>query len=127
VAAAILAAPCAAGFRVSTGGLAVLAAASFAGRAGFATRAGARLAAGRVGRARRVVALLRTCLGDLLGAFLAAFARVFVWLVAVRAGLAGARFLLVFFPAVGRAAARGELRFGRLVRLPVGRFLAITV
>jgi hypothetical protein len=75
--------------------------------------------------AARFLARVRARVGARAGAgarfavFRAALARV----RPLPAALAVARFL----PGDGRAAAREELRFGRLARLPVGRFLAITV
>jgi hypothetical protein len=93
--------------------LAVLGAAFLAARAGLPGLT--LLAVGRAGAA---------CLGlRRFAAVLAVFARV----PADRAGRGGVRFLREVFADEGRVEARAELRFGRLARLPVGRFLAMSV
>jgi hypothetical protein len=103
-------------------GAAGLAAAFFvrAGLGGFTVLDGARRAAARFGGVVR------------LAAFLGVFARFAV----ARAGLAAARPFRVFRPVFLDAAPatrrfvppeEEELRFGRLVRPPVGRFLAMSV
>jgi hypothetical protein len=128
----------AAGFALATGGVAVLAAAFFA--AGWPTRDGARLAAARFAGAGRVVVFFGALFGAFLGAFLVVFARLLDACFFLDAGLdagrdarrddrldAGRDDRLDDGLAGRRAAARGELRFGRLALLPVGRFLAMAV
>ena len=88
-----------------------------AGLGGFAVLEGARRAAARLGGAVR------------LAAFLGVFAR----FAAARAGFAAVRLFPAFRPlfldvaAATRLVVREELRFGRLARPPVGRFLAMSV
>lgn len=110
----------AAGLALGAAGLAAALGAR-AGSGGFAAREGGRRAAARLGGA--------VC----LAAFLGVFAR----FAAARAGFAGVRLLAVFRPLflevaaatrlVVRLVVREELRFGRLARPPVGRFLAMSV
>jgi hypothetical protein len=89
-----------------------------AGLGGFAVLEGARRAAVRLGGA-----VVR------LAAFLGVFAR----FAAARAGFAAVRLFPAFRPpfldvaAATRLVVREELRFGRLARPPVGRFLAMSV
>jgi hypothetical protein len=110
---------CAAGFALATGGGAVFGAAFFV--AGLPIRAGACLAAARFAGVGRT------------GVFFAALFGAFFGLVAFRAPFARVLDGRPFFadrddaPAERRAAARGELRVGRLALLPVGRFLAMAV
>ena len=102
------------GLALGAGALVVLAA--LTGFGVFAVRDGARRAAARFAGAGR------------FGAFFGAFAR----FAAARAGFAAPRPFRPVLPAFLEAAAatrreEDELRFGRLARPPVGRFLAMSV
>ena len=114
----------AAGFAAAAVGLAVFGAGFFA--AGWPIPDGARLAAARFASAGRTT---RVFFAALLGAFLGrtalrvVFARLLARLLNARRFFADRGEVLV----ARRAAARGELRFGRLALLPVGRFLAMAV
>jgi hypothetical protein len=105
----------------------------FTARAGLAIGVGGRLAAARLGGVERFwLAVLDVGLATRGFAFFDAFfaARLGAFRV-VFAGLLDARFWREERVDDGlaerRAAARGELRFGRLALLPVGRFLAMAV
>ena len=114
----------AAGFAAATVGLAVFGAGFFV--AGLPIPDGARLATARFARAGRRTGVF---FAALLGAFLGravlreVFARLLARLLDERRFFADRDEELV----ERRAAARGELRFGRLALLPVGRFLAMAV